>query len=183
MKSLNFIFLFLLSMLGVLEQVIGQEMKVLTEDYKIQRDSGSVFIFDLEDYLKGMGFCEGKGNLKEEKGEVDLVRKKLLVNGKNFSQGYDFILELKYSDLIGELERYYGEFGIIEVGFPTEAKAEEVFDKANRASEHSALNIPILIAPFRCVKIGKSVLFVYATNIAYEKYMHALKNWKPKLER
>lgn len=182
MNRISYVLLFLLSIFSGIEQVIGQEVKVLTEDYKMPRDSCGIVIFDLVDYLKGIGFCEGKGNLKEEKGEVDLVRKKLLVNGKNFSQGYSFILELKYSDLIGELERYYGEFGIIEVGFPTEAKAEEVFDKANRASEHSALNIPILIAPFRCVKIGKSVLFVYATNIAYEKYMHALKNWKPKLE-
>lgn len=161
------------------EKVKGQELQVLTEDYKIQKDSCKVYAYSLVDYLKGLGFCEGKGSLQQEKGVIDLVRKKLHVNGIDFSQGYSFILELKYSDLIGELERYYGEFGIIEVGFETEKKANEVFVKAAQASKQAALRIPVLIAPFRCAKAAKSILFVYATNVNYEKYMHALKDWEP----
>lgn len=174
-----FLFLFL-HLSGFIVIVDAQKLQILTEDYRISKDSCHFYIYELRDYLNEIGFCQGKSDLQEEEGKVDVVKKKLFVDGIDFSEGYSFILELRFSDLVGDLERYYGEFGIIEVGYPTEKRADEVFNQAKQASTHLPLNIPILIAPFRCVKIGKSVLFVYSTHIAYEKYIHAIVDWKSK---
>lgn len=71
-------------------------------------------------------------------------------------------------------------FGIIEVGFETEAEAKAVYEKAKMTCKKYTMNIPIYCPPFRCVQVGKSVLFCYSINVNMDEYRDMAETWQPK---
>lgn len=79
------------------------------------------------------------------------------------------------------LTNFSGSFGIIEIGFKTEPKAKEMYDKAKVLRKKHPMNIAIYAPPFRCILVGKSILFVYSININMIKYRNmADEEWYPK---
>ena len=90
-----------------------------------------------------------------------------------------FIVELLGGKIYEDPEEWCEGFGIIEIGFSTEQQAVDIFKKAKMASQKYTMNIPIYRPPFRCVRVGKSVLFVYSINVNMDKYLDLVESWQP----
>ena len=97
----------------------------------------------------------------------------------DFTQGNSFIVELLGGKIYENPEEWCEGFGIIEIGFSTEQQAVDIFKKAKIACQKYTMNIPIYYPPFRCIRVGKSVLFVYSINVYMDKYLDLAESWHP----
>lgn len=150
----------------------AQEQKYVTEQYFISQKQCVVYAYALEDSLRSRGLYGGQKTTYRGKGEIEKMKKKVYIGGVDFTKDCTFIIEL-LGDRLPKDENPYefqGSFGIIEIGFLTEEKAKEVYEKAKIMSKKYAMNIPILEPPFRCVSVGKSVIFVYSINVNMDKF-------------
>lgn len=107
------------------------------------------------------------------------IKKKLQIGNIDFTRGNIFIVELLGGKIYEDPEEWCEGFGIIEIGFSTEQQAVDIFKKAKIASQKYTMNIPIYRPPFRCVRVGKSVLFVYSINVNMDKYLDLVESWQP----
>ena len=162
-----FISLFLTSLISS-----AQEQKYITEQYFVPKNQCIVYAYELEDSLRSKGLYGRQKTTYKGKGEIEKMKKKVYIGGVDFTKDCTFIIEL-LGDRLPKDENPYefqGSFGIIEIGFLTEEKAKEVYEKAKIMSKKYTMNIPIYCPPFRCVRVGKSVLFVYSINVDMDKF-------------
>lgn len=59
MKKYVCLFLLMMGLNVTIKTLDAQVVQVITEDYKISKDSCRVFIYELRDYLKSLGLYEG----------------------------------------------------------------------------------------------------------------------------
>lgn len=176
--------LFLFDALLILCQYsFAQEQKYVTAEYVIPKSQCLIYAYDLENFLKSKGLYEEKKPTHEGDGKISWMKKKVNIGGIDFTKDCTFVLELlgEMLPVNDEPYEFKGSFGIIEIGFKTEAKAKEVFEKAKN-SKKKTMNVPLYYAPFRCVHVGKSVLFVYAIDIDMRKYQDMAETWQPASE-
>lgn len=162
------------------QSLMSQELRVVTEDFKVSKDSCKVYAYDLYAYLRTKGLFEGLAVPKDKKSDrVELVKKRLQINGTDFTKDYIFIVELKSvlgSNSEGE---YFGDFTIVEIGFANKAKATEVFRRAKEASQKYRINMQLYIPQFKCLQIGNSVFFVYSVDPELWKFRDMAEGWEP----
>lgn len=150
----------------------AQEQKYITEQYFVPKNQCVVYAYELEDSLRSKGLYGRQKTTYKGKGEIEKMKKKVYIGGVDFTKDCTFIIEL-LGDRLPKDENPYefqGSFGIIEIGFLTEEKAREVYEKAKIMSKKYTMNIPISAPPFRCIYVGKSVLFVYSINVNMDKF-------------
>ena len=161
---------------------LAQEQKYVTAEYSIPKEQCEIYAYDLEDFLKSKGLYGGQKTNYNGVGKIKWMKKKVYIGGIDFTKDCTFILELLGDELPKGEDPYefQGSFGIIEIGFRTESKAKEIYEKAKDASKKYPMNIPIYHPIFRCVQAGKSVLFVYAIDRRIRKYRDMVHEWSPK---
>ena len=175
--------LLLLNVLFIVSlRVLAQEQRYVTAEYSIPKEQCEIYAYDLEDFLKSKGLYGGQKTNYKGVGKIKWMKKKVYIGGIDFTKDCTFILELLGDRLPKDEDPYefLGSFGIIEIGFKTESKAKEVYEKANLASKKYPMNIPIYHSIFRCVQVRKSVIFVYAINTKMYKYRDMIETWSPK---
>lgn len=157
----------------------AQEKRSVTEIYSVEKSQSKTYARELESYLKSKGLYDNKKNRETITSSIKRIKKKLEIGNNDFTQGYTFIVELLGGEIYENTEEWSEGFGIIEIGFSTEQQAVEVFKKAKIACQKYTMNIPIYCPPFRCIHVGKSVLFVYSINVNMDKYLDMAESWYP----
>ena len=171
---------FAICLLGGISQ--AQETRIITEDYKVNKEQCKPYIYELSDYLISKGLYKDLVHKEDRKGSLDWVKRKLTLGGVCFVKDYDFVIEIMGFGQFDEELLNFGEFGIIELGFNSKEKTDEVFKRAQQASSKYTINIFPYVPPFRCVQAGNSVLIVYSLNVYYDRYRNMAENWRPGLE-
>lgn len=180
MKNVKIKLLLSVALLMITSSLFSQAKKSVTEKFNIPKEQCTVFAYELEDYLTSKGLYDGVQPRNTISNTLDEIKKKMKIGGVDFTRGYVFIVELLGGKIYDDGSDEWCEgFGIIEVGFKTEAEAKVMFEKARTASKKYTMNIPIYCPPFRCVQVGKSVLFVYSINVDMDKYLSFVEKWQP----
>lgn len=169
-----FISLFLTSFISS-----AQEKRCITEIYSVEKSQNKTYARELELYLKSKGLYDNKKSRETITSSIKKIKKKLQIGNIDFTQGYIFIVELLGGEIYENPEEWSEGFGIIEIGFSTEQQAADIFKKAKIACQKYTMNIPIYCPPFRCIHVGKSVLFVYSINVDMDKYLDLAESWHP----
>ena len=169
-----FISLFLTSLISS-----AQEKRCITEIYSVEKSQSKSYVRELELYLKSKGLYDNKKSRETITSSIKGIKKKLQIGNIDFTRGNIFIVELLGGKIYEDPEEWCEGFGIIEIGFSTEQQAVDIFKKAKMASQKYTMNIPIYRPPFRCVRVGKSVLFVYSINVNMDKYLDLVESWQP----
>ena len=169
-----FISLFLTSFISS-----AQEKRCITEIYSVEKSQSKSYARELEEYLKSKGLYDNKKSRETITSSIKKIKKKLQIGNIDFTQGNIFIVELLGGKIYEDPEEWCEGFGIIEIGFSTEQQAIDIFKKAKSACQKYTMNISIYCPPFRCVRVGKSVLFVYSINVDMDKYLGLFESWQP----
>ena len=169
-----FISLFLTSLISS-----AQEKRCITEIYSVEKSQSKSYVRELELYLKSKGLYDNKKSRETITSSIKEIKKKLQIGNIDFTQGNIFIVELLGGKIYENPEEWCEGFGIIEIGFSTEQQAVDIFKKAKIACQKYTMNIPIYYPPFRCIRVGKSVLFVYSINVDMDKYLDLAECWHP----
>ena len=161
---------------------LAQEQKYVTAEYSIPKEQCEIYAHDLEDFLKSKGLYGGQKTNYKGVGKIKWMKKKVYIGGIDFTKDCTFILELLGDRLPKDEDPYefHGNFGIIEIGFKTESKAKEIYEKAKLASKKYPMNISLYYPIFRCKMIGRNVIFVYSMYRNDDKYRDMIKTWSPK---
>lgn len=179
MRTYIYFLLFFVGIVVSMKTVNAQVVQVITKDYRISEASCHHYIYELRDYLKSKGLYENWEYQMDTIGPLKDLKKKLTFDGKFLAENYQFIIEIWGSRFTEDIFYDWGDFGIIEIGFASEAEAHEVLLKAQEACKKYVINIPVYSAPFRAKQVGKNILIVYAININYYTYRDMLESWEP----
>ena len=179
MKKYVCFFLLFVGLLVTVKTADAQVAQVITEDYRVSKDSCRLYIYELRDYLKSQGLYAGWEHKIDTVGPLNELKKKLTFEGKFLADHYQFIIEIWGTELWEDIFCDWGAFGLIEIGFATEAEAHEVLLKAREISKKYPIKIPISSPSFRAVQVGKSVLIGYSININYPKFRDMVETWHP----
>ena len=179
MKNVKIKLLLFIALITISSCLFAQEAKFVTEKFNISKEQCKPYAYELENYLKSKGLYDGVKPKYTGRNVFEKIKKKMQIGGVDFTRNHVFIVELLGGDLYDGSSDWCEGFGIVEVGFKTESEAKEVFEKAKEIRKKYPMNIPIYGPPFRCVQVGKSVLFVYSINIYMDKYLAFVEEWQP----
>lgn len=180
MKKYVCLFLLVMGLNISIKTLEAQVVQVITEDYKISKDSCRLYIYELRDYLKSLGLYEGWQHKFDTIGpSLRVLKNKLTFEGKFLADNYQFIIEIWGTKYTEDIFDDWGSFGLIEMGFSTEEEAHQILLKARELCKKYPMNIPPYGPPFRAVKAGKNVLIGYAINVNYDKFRNMVEKWKP----
>ena len=179
MKNVKIKLPLFVTLLMISSCLFSQAQKSVTEKFNVSRKQCTVFAYELENYLKSKGLYDGVQSRITISNTLDRIKRKMKIGGVDFTANHVFIVELLGGKIYDNGDWQEG-FGIIEVGFETEAEAKAVYEKAKMTCKKYTMNIPIYCPPFRCVQVGKSVLFVYSINVNMDEYRDMAETWQPK---
>lgn len=179
MKKYVCFFLLFVGLLVTVKTADAQVAQIITEDYRVSKDSCRLYIYELRDYLKSQGLYAGWEHKIDTVGPLSELKKKLTFEGKFLADHYQFIIEILGTKFAEDFFDDWGDFGLIEMGFNTEAKAHEILLKAREICKKYPMNIPLYSPSFRAVQVEKSVLIGYSININYPKFRDMVETWHP----
>ena len=119
---------------------------------------------------------------------------KVLLGGKKFLDGYDFLIDICVDELSinptddPKKQRFEYDYGVLEVGYSTEELAEAAYQKSNAKLKEIKGVIfhptPYLTPNACCFRVGKSLIFFYTVHgDGLKEYLPKIKTWQDESKR